>query len=225
MVVAPLLHVCSGETLERLDAYVGGGGNLVVGYQSAILDPDLHAWLGGYLGPLQRALGVRVEEFVPLVGEDRTVANGRTRLAGEFAGGAARWQDVVRVDDAEVLASFADGFAAGSAAITRRGRGEGHAWYVATLPDEELLDRLVARWVTEAGLRPLLTAPTRGVEAVQRGDTLTVINHTADVRTVPTIAAVVTLAPFDVRLERLPTAEPSPTANRATRPNGGLERP
>lgn len=213
LVVAPMLLVCSQQALERLDAYVDGGGHLVVGYQTAILDPDLHAWLGGYLGPLQRTLGVRVEEFVPLAGEDRTVANGWTTLAGEFAGGAARWQDVVRVDGAEIMASFGDGFAAGSAAITCREHRSGRAWYVATLPDEGLFDQLVARWVTEAGLQPLITAPTSGVEAVQRGDMLTVINHTAVLRTVPTISGLVELEPFGVHIERMASADSSPAAH------------
>lgn len=201
LVVAPMLYVAPAESLNMLDEYVATGGHLVVGYQSAVVDQDLHAWLGGYLGPLQRTLGIRVEEFVPLIGTDRAVNLGVTALTGSFAGRGSRWQDVVRVDHAEVMATFADQFAAGSPAITRRAHGAGTAWYVATLPDEALFDDLVVAWTGEASVVPLITAPTAGVEVVQRGNIVTVINHTDEMKHVATTLGQFSLGPFDVRFE------------------------
>ena len=188
LVVAPVLHVVRPEHLEGLARYVQDGGHLAVTYQSAVLDHELHVYLDGYLGPLRETLGVRVEEFAPLpvvdpadhLGHEPAGAAGAptTSLGGELAGVAGLWQDVVRVVDAEVVATFLDGHAGGGPAITRRGQGAGSAWYVATQPAPRLLDDLAARLLDDASVTPLLVEPVDGVEAVRRGSEVFLINHT-----------------------------------------------
>lgn len=205
LVVVPVLHVARRAHLEALDAYVHAGGHLVVTYASAVVDEDLRVYLGGYLGPLQRTLGVRVEELAPTAGPGGS-PGGALRLAGGLVGEASLWQDVVVVDDAEVVATFADGYAAGGAAVTRREHGDGVAWYVATQPAADVLDALVGRVLGEADVAALLAAPVEGVEAVRRGDRLVVVNH-ADVPVTVTVAGTrVDLAAHDARV--LP-AEPA----------------
>jgi beta-galactosidase len=209
LVIAPMLHVAGQDELHSLDGYVRDGGHLVVGYQSAILDRDLHVWQGGYLGPLQRTLGVTLEEWAPLA-PTPVAPKPTTRLAGELAGTASQWQDVLVVADAEVMATYEDGFAAGSPAITRRAEGSGVAWYVGTLPDEALFDALIQRWATDAQVAVLFEAPTTGVEAVVRGDTLVAINHTPEHLDVPLAGGSVRLDPFGVHLASQSTLlEPS----------------
>ncbi|GAB3956820.1 hypothetical protein GCM10027614_70370 [Micromonospora vulcania] len=71
-------------------------------------------------------------------------------------------------------------------ALTRHPLGAGAAWYVGTRFDEPATDRLVARLVAEAGVRPAAQVPA-GVEVVRRRDGerswLFAINHTeAEVR-------------------------------------------
>lgn len=177
LVVVPALHVAADDDLAALDAYVRGGGHLVVTYLSGVLDPDLHARLGGYLGALRDTLGVRVTEIAP--------AGGAVALTGEVGGAAGEWNDAVEVSTAQVVATYADGFAAGAPAVTRNEHGSGVGWYVGTQPSVALLDELAARWLGEAGVPTLLTAPVDGVEAVVRGDLLFVLNHTGEAVDVP----------------------------------------
>ena len=77
MVVAPMLHVIDEPTPQRLTSYVEGGGHLVTTFFSGIVDQDDHVYLGGYPGALRELLGVRVEEFGPLLPGGRRVAEGR----------------------------------------------------------------------------------------------------------------------------------------------------
>lgn len=216
VVVAPMLHVASDDELQRLDNYVRAGGLLVVTCLSGILDRNLHARLGGYLGPLAGTVAVAIEEWAPL-GASRLGhlpgARG-TAVTGELSGTGLWWQDVIVPRGAEVVGRFLDGFAVGSPAITRHVRGEGAAWYVGTVPDPDLMDALVERWVTTAGVVPLLTRPTAGVEAVERGDLLFVINRADASAEVPLRSGTVVLEPFGVQVlragERLPAAAPAP---------------
>jgi beta-galactosidase len=195
LVIAPALHIASRSELEALAGVAERGGQLVVTFQSGVLDRDLHAYLGGYLGgaggALQAALGLAVEEFAPLgdAADRETLDDGTV---------TRDWQEVVEVRDAEVLARFAGGPVTGGAAITRRGS----AWYVATRPDASGLDALVARMLDAAGVEAPFAEPVDGVETVVRGDSRFVINHSPRARVVRLAGREVSLEEFGVDVLR-----------------------
>ncbi|MEU4192407.1 beta-galactosidase trimerization domain-containing protein [Kribbella sp. NPDC026611] len=163
VVVVPSLYLVSDEAIETMARYVHGGGQLVVGYFSGIVDPDLRVRLGGYGGALAELLGIRVEEFHPLPpdGEVGLASGGRGRL----------WSEEVQVLSAEVVDRYAGGVLDGKPAITRHQVGAGAAWYVSTELDDSTVARL-AGW-----------SPSR-VETVRRsagGTTWTfLLNHGAE---------------------------------------------
>lgn len=79
LVVAPVLHVVPAALKTRLEDYVAGGGHLVASYFSGITDENDHIWLGGYPGALADLLGIRIDEFGPLLdGESVALDNGTT---------------------------------------------------------------------------------------------------------------------------------------------------
>ncbi|MBM7493350.1 beta-galactosidase [Micromonospora luteifusca] len=173
LVLAPTLYLVRDADVAALHSYVEGGGTVAVTYFSGIVDSNDHIRLGGYPGAFRELLGVRTEEFFPLrEGEQVRLDDGST---------ADVWTEWLHPDGAEVLASYTDGPLPGVPALTRHRVGDGAAWYVATRLDEPATDRLVARLVAEAGVRPAAPAPS-GVEVVRRRDGdrswLFAINHT-----------------------------------------------
>ncbi|MBM0236726.1 beta-galactosidase [Micromonospora sp. ATA32] len=178
LVVAPTLYLVRDADADALRRYVEQGGTALVTYFSGIVDEHDHIRLGGYPGAFRELLGVRTEEFFPLrEGERINLDDGST---------VDVWTEWLHPAGAEVLASYADGPLPGVAALTRNQVGAGTAWYVGTRLDDAATDRLVARLVTESGVRPAAAAPT-GVEVVRRRaddhSWLFVINHTdADAR-------------------------------------------
>ncbi|PKQ27027.1 MAG: beta-galactosidase [Actinobacteria bacterium HGW-Actinobacteria-4] len=210
LVVVPVLHVASTAALDELASVATRGNTLVVSYQSGVLDPQLHAYTGGYLGgvgsALQQALGVAVEEVAPLASAETV-----TLLDGSIQGAATDWQERVEVRDAEVLASFDDGFAAGQPAITRREHGAnsgiapGAAWYVGTQPTAPLMDALVERWLADAGISAAFAAPEPGVETIVRGGFRFTGNHTAEPRTVTIAGKTWELEPYGAHYEPIAT--------------------
>ncbi|MET3565940.1 beta-galactosidase [Leifsonia sp. 563] len=181
-VVVPSLFVASDAQLEALDAYAAGGGSLVVGYLTGILDPDLHVRTGGYLGALRETLGLWVEEFAPPAAPDLAALGGgeppAVGVRGDRIGGrasASLWSEYVRVESADVEAVFEGGALDGHPAVTHNARGSGQAWYVATRLDAEPLGLLLESILTEAAVERLPRIP--GVEFVRRGAFLAAINH------------------------------------------------
>ncbi|MEV1071479.1 beta-galactosidase [Micromonospora parva] len=173
LVLVPTLYLVSDADADALHRYVEAGGTAAVTYFSGIVDANDHIRLGGYPGAFRELLGIRTEEFFPLrEGERVRLDDGST---------ADVWTEWLHAEGAEVLASYTDGPLPGVPALTRHQVGDGAAWYVGTRLDEHATDRLVARLLTEAGVRPAASAPP-GVEVVRRRDGdrswLFAINHT-----------------------------------------------
>ncbi|MGW6393230.1 beta-galactosidase [Streptomyces sp. NPDC055103] len=160
-VVAPALFLLSDTGAENLHGYVEGGGTLLVQYAGGCVDERLHSRLGGYpAAPLREALGVRVEEHRPLRRDEQiTLSDGSP---------AGVWSESLRTEGAEVIASYTHGTQAGGPALTRRGFGAGHGWYLSTRLDDAAYTALIARLLTEAGVAPEVPGPLAGVEAVTR---------------------------------------------------------
>ena len=77
------------------------------------------------------------------------------------------WSERGRVTTAEVVATYADGPAIGSPAITRATSGSGTAWYVGTRLDADGWDNVLRTAAQQAGVQPVVDAPA-GLEAVRR---------------------------------------------------------
>jgi beta-galactosidase len=178
VVVVPTLYLVRDEHAAAIAAAAESGAQVLVTFFSGISDEHDHVRLGGYPGAFRDLLGVRVEEFFPLLpGETVALSEGTGRL----------WSEDVTPTTAEVLGVYAEGPLAGRPAVTRARAGGGSAWYLSTLPDDQSLDAVLGRIVTAAGVSPAAeVAP--GVEAVRRrgehGSWLFLANDTAQEQTV-----------------------------------------
>ena len=172
-VLVPNLYLVSDATADAVRAVVDAGGHALVTYFSGVCDENDHIRLGGYPGAFRDLLGVTVEEFCPLLaGDSVELDNGWT---------ADVWTELLRADDAEVLASYTAGDLAGLPAVTRRQVGKGSAWYVSARLGRDAVTELVDSFISTAGLEPVVPT-TPGVEVQRRvgplHSYLFVINHT-----------------------------------------------
>ncbi|GGO22634.1 hypothetical protein GCM10010116_45680 [Microbispora rosea subsp. aerata] len=155
--MAPILHLVPGALARRPEDYVASGGHLVTTYFSGIVDEDDHVWLGGYPGALRDLLGIRIEEFAPLMeGEAVELDLG---VSGTL------WTDRIDVTDpaTEAVAAYKTGDHAGRPAVTTRRTGAGSASYVSTRLGPEGLGALLPRLLDVAGISPELPPGVRGL--------------------------------------------------------------
>jgi beta-galactosidase len=150
---------------------VAGGGHLVTTYFSGIVDECDHAWPGGYPGALRDLLGIRVEEFAPLLdGQSAPLSNGTS---------GTLWSERVEVTDPAVKVLVT--YAGGGAAVTRREVGAGSAAYLSTRLGPQgllvILDDLLGSAGVVSELPPDLRAK---VELAVRGPARFLINRTAE---------------------------------------------
>ncbi|CAM5391397.1 Beta-galactosidase OS=Streptomyces griseomycini OX=66895 GN=FHS37_005355 PE=3 SV=1 [Streptomyces griseomycini] len=177
VLIAPVLHVVPADLAKTLTRYAEQGGHLVTTYFSGVVDEHDHVWLGGYPGALRDLLGIRIEEFGPLLAGDSVELDDATT--------GSLWTDRITVTapETEVLARYRTGEQAGRPAVTRRPTGTGSAAYVSTRLGVDGLTSLLPRLLEPAGVESELPADVRGaIEPVVRrgaeGRFLFLVNRT-----------------------------------------------
>ncbi len=174
LVLVCTLYAVSDADAANIAAAASAGATVLVSYFSGIADPQDHIRLGGYPGAFRDLLGVRVEEFHPLL------AGSQLKLDDGTV--SSVWSEHVHLAGAEAVQAFTESLLEGVPALTRRSVGSGAAWYLATFPDRDGIDALVDRLLAESGVSPLASADA-GVELVRRRSDdgqgfLFAINHT-----------------------------------------------
>ncbi|MFI5634288.1 beta-galactosidase [Streptomyces sp. NPDC051664] len=167
LLIAPVLHVVPAALAEELTRYAENGGHLVTTYFSGVVDENDHIWLGGYPGALRDLLGIRIEEFGPLLDGDTV----EVALDGNTLG--TLWTDLITVTDpeVEVIAEYRSGAYAGRPAVTRRTVGQGSASYISTRLGAEGLTVLLTKLLASADVSSELPDGARGtVELIVRRD-------------------------------------------------------
>ncbi len=189
LVVAPASYLLTGRAAENLTRYVEAGGTLLVSYFSGAVDEDDAVPEGGYLAPLRSALGVGVEEFLPLREGARVHLAAAQAVRRAFDGVSADvWCEDLTLAGATPVALYADGPAAGKPAVTRHEHGAGTGWYVSTRLDVDALATLLAPVYEDAGLSPTTDLPPDLEIVTRRGAThryVVAINHTRQPVDVP----------------------------------------
>ena len=174
LVLVCTLYSVTDEAAANIAAAAESGATVLVSYFSGIVDEKDHVRLGGYPGAFRELLGVRVEEFHPLL------EGSRLKLSDGSV--SSVWSEHVHAVDAETVQTFTEYPLEGVPSLTRRAVGRGTAWYLATFPDPDGIEAVVDRLLADSGVVPAAVADP-GVEVVRRraaggGSFLFAINHT-----------------------------------------------
>ena len=188
LVIVPTVYLLADADVAALAGYVAAGGTLLVGCWSGLVDERDQVPRGRYPARLRDLLGGTVAEHLPLAGPAVVRMDGADHVVEV-------WSERLEPDpDTEVLARYAGGDLDGAPAVTRHG---GVFYASAALPPIAAR-ALVGHAAAQAGVRPVLPAAPPGLEAVRRGGTLFLLNHTDDPLEVGVGRRPVLVGPRDV---------------------------
>ncbi len=149
VVVAPMLYLLQPHTAERLKQFVERGGQLIATYITGYVDENTLCYLGGFPGDgLKDLFGIYVEEIDTLYPKQ---ANG-VRFTDGTVWKAADYCEVIRLNGAQVLASYTDDFYAEEPAVTMKQTGRGTAYYIAARCEEAANAAVLRRAWDAAGI-------------------------------------------------------------------------
>lgn len=168
LVVAPALNVLTPEAVRNLEAYVRGGGHLVLGQRSGMKDEDNSLYTQRQPGPLTELLGARVEQYYAL---QKPVP-----IEGHWGSGEdAIWAEQIGVksSDTRVLMRYgkSNGWLDGQPAAVTRKVGKGSITYIGAALDEATM-KTAAKWmIEESGITAIMTDLPEEVElSIRSGD-------------------------------------------------------
>ncbi|MGN0478886.1 MAG: beta-galactosidase trimerization domain-containing protein, partial [Hominenteromicrobium sp.] len=149
VLVVPALYTAPRALLERIKAFVAAGGELVTTFKTGFSDENLKVYPETQPAVLAECCGIAYDEFtVP-----ENVGLKSDVLGFEQGTEQARlWMELVRPEQASVLAQYDHKFWGKYAAITENAFGEGHATYLATMTSPECLKAVFARVLKRAGV-------------------------------------------------------------------------
>ncbi|MEU9733979.1 beta-galactosidase [Streptomyces sp. NPDC048002] len=173
LVVVPQAYALTDTAIDNLLAHVRRGATLVCGFLTGVADRDDRVRPGGMDARLRALFGIRtLHEWWPLEAGESVACDG---LRGTL------WsEEIEKTDAAHAEAVYKGGELDGLPAVLRTGA----AWYLSTLPEPPDLRELLLRIASSAGVRPVLDGLPAHVEAVRRGETLFVLNHSREPVTV-----------------------------------------
>jgi beta-galactosidase len=172
LIAAPMLYMLRPGVAQRLEAFVREGGTLVCTCPTGRADEDDLCFLGGFPGPLRKVLGIWAEETDALYDDEHNgmrTTDGRVYTCNTLC-------DLIHAEGAEILATYTDDFYAGMPCVTVNHYGAGRAYYIATCPDADYLDRFYGAVVPGAGIIPEVRNLPMGVQATRRGDIAFILN-------------------------------------------------
>lgn len=153
LVVAPSLNLITPQAAANLEAYVRGGGHLVLGQRSGMKDADNGLWPERQPGPLAAMLGARVEQWYAL---EKPVP-----IEGIWGSGEdAVWAEYLGVDspDTKVLMRYgkSNGWLDGQPAAVTRQAGKGSITYIGAALNGDTM-RSAAKWmIAQSGVQAVM---------------------------------------------------------------------
>ena len=210
LIIAPMLYLIPEAIVEKLAAYVAGGGTLLCTYTTGMVGENDLCYLGGFPGgKLKEVFGIWNEEIDTLYPDDRNAVK-----VGEREYTAIDYCERIHPSTATVLGTYREDFYAGEPALTVNTYGKGKAYYIAFRDTGDLTDDLTAQLLDECGISSDFDgALPKGVTAHSRtdGENLFVFlqNFTTDEQTLSTafawstvedatpVSGTFTLAPYE----------------------------
>ena len=216
-----MLYQLNAAQAGRLRTFVQEGGTLLMTYFSGIVNEHEYIWLGGYPALLQDVLGLKVEEWQPLLPDQTVIIQLCDDPSIEVI--CDHWLDLLHTTTARPIAVFNTDFYKGRVALSHNSFGKGQAYYFATRPNERFLSDFLVAICNQHGI----SAPVQADENVevslrQRGEQiyLFLINHNStaarvnlldyqgtDCLTHSSIKGEITLEPQGVRIISVVTSE------------------
>jgi beta-galactosidase len=165
LVIMPHLYMVNQEAVQNIVDYAAKGGILLMTFFSGLVDENEHIRMGGYPAPFRNLLGLWIEEFAPYGSSDTNSIE--TDSGDKF--NCNYWSDIIRLEGAEVLATYLKDYYTGYPAVTRHPFGSGQSFYLGTGLEQKGLSWLLDRVIREAGIKTAKKIPG-GVEMTQRSN-------------------------------------------------------
>jgi beta-galactosidase len=150
LIVVPYLSIASNGFCQRLEQAAKRGATIVLTCMSGIRDANLQKTDGLMSKSLQKLAGIEIEGQEALIG-----SKSNTMVYNDSLGLCRYWFDKVKLTGAATMATFNGNYFSGKPAITCHAYGQGKVYYIATVLEQKVTDKMMKDIVGVSSLSPL----------------------------------------------------------------------
>lgn len=148
LIIIPVLYAAPDELLERLNAFVANGGNVVYSFQSGSSDENVKVRSSIQPGIINKACGITYSQFT--VPENVSLKDDPYNVGTENK--IHTFMELIKPTTAKVLAYYDHPVWKEYAAITENKYGKGLATYLGAMTSDALLEEVLKDVVKKTGL-------------------------------------------------------------------------
>ena len=145
VVVVPAFELVNDEIVAKWKQYVENGGNLIVTTRTAMKNREARLWEDQWAAPITKLLDAEINLYDHLPSD----VNGKITMNGDEYAWNSWGETLAPGKDTKVLASYADQFYKGQAAIVQRKLGKGTLTYVGVDSKDGKLEKAVVKSIYE----------------------------------------------------------------------------
>jgi len=200
IVCVPALYIVNDDTVSRLYSFAKSGGTVVITARSGVKDSNNNCIMEQLPTVYKELAGCHVSEYDPI---------GWSRAKLRFTDGEVfdcrQWCDILEPDTAEALACYDSDFYAGKPAVTVNRYGSGTAYYIGTVGERRMYEKLAKTMLDDSGIPYIAELPENVEVTVRTGNEVTamfVFNNSGSEKTVCLDGKDITLEPFGMSIIR-----------------------
>ena len=200
IVCVPALYIVSDDVVSRLYSFAKSGGTVVITARSGVKDSNNNCIMEQLSTVYKELAGCHVSEYDPI---------GWSRAKLRFTDGEVfdcrQWCDILEPDTAEALACYDSDFYAGKPAVTVNRYGSGTAYYIGTVGERRMYEKLAKTMLDDSGIPYIAELPENVEVTVRTGNEVTamfVFNNSGSEKTVCLDGKDITLEPFGMSIIR-----------------------
>ncbi|MBR1831541.1 MAG: beta-galactosidase [Ruminiclostridium sp.] len=200
IICVPALYIVNDDTVSRLYSFARSGGTVVITARSGVKDSNNNCIMEQLPTVYKELAGCHVSEYDPI---------GWSRAKLRFTDGAVfdcrQWCDILETDTAEALACYDSDFYAGKPAVTVNRYGSGTAYYIGTVGERRMYEKLAKTMLDDSGIPYIAELPENVEVTVRTGNgvaAMFVFNNSGSEKTVHLDGKDITLEPFGMSIIR-----------------------
>lgn len=165
LVIIPYLTLIAPNFPKKIEEKVKKGATVVMTCLTGVRDKNFHKFDGGVCQPLQQLAGIEIERQEALFGlKSNTLGYADSTAICKY------WFDKIKPMQATVLSRYNGNYFKGSPAVTCNHVGKGKVYYVATVPEQKVINRLMQSVISDTALKPIACHSEPSVEIVELQD-------------------------------------------------------
>ena len=162
IVCAPHLYITDRSVADKLIGFAENGGTVILTMRSGVKDENNNCIMERLPALYGELVGCCVSEYDPIgFGTNSVIFSD----GGSFV--CKRWCDIIEPYTAEVIARYGGDFYRGAPAVTVNGFGKGKAYYIGTVGERKMYEKLARDILDDSGIEYIKGLP-ENVEVTTR---------------------------------------------------------